>query len=92
MSYGLGVAAADLLEAIAQWEIRALLDGGLRLRTACDLVPTTDDVVARGGDHLPAQDELDERVRLAIRACSGQLGAGEPIEVRWSDGGKRAKK
>ena len=92
MSYGLGVAAADLLEAIAHWEVRALLDGGLRLRTACDLVPTTDDVVARGGDQLPAQDELDERVRLAIRACSGQLGAGEPIEVRWSDGGKRAKK
>jgi len=35
--YGLGSAAETLLVLLALWKLRALLDGGLRLRTACDL-------------------------------------------------------
>src|SRR5712691_4648871 len=36
-SYGLSESATALLEALAEFEIATLLDGGLRLRTACDL-------------------------------------------------------
>lgn len=85
-SYGLGDAATDLLECIALWEVRALLDDGLRLRTACDLV-SADDL---DGD-LPSLDELSGRVRDGIAACAGQLGDGAPIRVQWADGGKKGK-
>lgn len=61
-SYGLGDIATDVLEALAQWEVRTLLDGGLRLRTACDL-----EVVDIDGDDLPAVDALAD----IIRAGSG---------------------
>src|SRR5690606_25915975 len=36
-SYGLSEAGTALLEALIDYEIGTLLDGGLRLRTACDL-------------------------------------------------------
>ena len=32
-----------LLLAIARWEVRSLLDHGLRLRTACEFEPLNDD-------------------------------------------------
>lgn len=77
-SYGLGDAAADLLEAIALWEIRTLLDRGLRLRTACDLEPTEDPM------NLPSADELAARIRSGIDACADLLSPGEAIEVGWA--------
>lgn len=52
-SYGLGEVATGVLEAVAQWEVRRLLDGGLRLRTACDL-----EVVDVDGADLPSEDSL----------------------------------
>lgn len=77
-SYGLGDDAAALLESIALWELRTLLDRGLRLRTACDLdaleVPAL----------LPSAEELAARVRTGVAACADQLGDGEPLEVRWT--------
>jgi CRISPR-associated protein Csb1 len=75
-AYGLGEDAAGLLEAIALWEVRTLLDRGLRLRTACDLVPTAE-------PELPAADELAGRVRDGVDACADRLGPGGPIEVVW---------
>lgn len=87
--YGLGDAAADLLEAIALWEIRTLLDDGLRLRTACDLVPCDAVVTDRGGAALPAASELLERVQAGVRASADLLGGGGVMEVRWADRGKR---
>lgn len=83
-SYGLGVAAADLLEAIALWELRMLLDHGLRLRTACDLDPI--DVP----DELPSADDAVDRVRVGIEACASQLGVGGPLDVSWTRPGKAA--
>jgi len=77
-SYGLGDDAADLLEAIALWEVRSLLDRGLRLRTACDLDP-----VAVPED-LPTVDELAGRIRAGIASCADRLGDGGPIEVQWT--------
>ena len=35
-AYGLSTNATELLLAIARWEVRSLLDRGLRLRTACE--------------------------------------------------------
>lgn len=89
-SYGLGDSATALLHSIALWEIRSLLDGGLRLRTACDLRPVGAEAVDQDGDSLPTLAELDKKVRTLIGACSDLVGEGGPIEVRWS-GGKTRK-
>jgi CRISPR-associated protein Csb1 len=83
-SYGLGDAAADLLEAIALWELRTLLDHGLRLRTACDLDPI--DIP----DDLASAEDAAGRVRAGIQACASQLGAGGPLDVSWTRPGKVA--
>lgn len=91
-SYGLGDSATTLLASIALWEVRALLDDGLRLRTACDLVPMDEHLVDRAGVPLPSRDELESAITSAIAACSGQLGGGGPLEVQWTDGGKKEKK
>lgn len=90
-SYGLGKAAEQLLEGIALWEIRSLLDDGLRLRTACDLVPVDDSIVARDGSVLPELDEIEQRIHAALGECGDQLGAKRAVDVRWSDGGKKGK-
>lgn len=78
-SYGLGDEATALLEAIALWEVRTLVDQGLRLRTACDFE------VAGGAalTELPAGDMLAEHVRSGVSACSHLLHGGSPIDVRW---------
>jgi CRISPR-associated protein Csb1 len=87
-AYGLAAAGADLLETIALWEIRSLLDGGLRLRTACDLAPATP-VTDRGGAPLPPRDELDDALRELIGQCAELLGDGGPIQAVWNLGKKK---
>ncbi|MFN8035980.1 MAG: type I-U CRISPR-associated RAMP protein Csb1/Cas7u [Acidimicrobiia bacterium] len=89
-SYGLGDEATALLGAIARWEIRSLLDGGLRLRTACDLEPLDDDIRDRAGVPLPPTDALEGEIRAGVAACAQSLGGGEAIEVVWSGGKKKA--
>lgn len=80
-SFGLPDAARDLLEAIALWEVRTLLDGGLRLRTACDLM------VSEGAElDLPEADALEKRIRAGIDASGDLIGSGVPLTVRWSGG------
>lgn len=82
-SYGLGDAATQLLEAIARWEIRALLDGVLRLRTACDLVPLDDEVLDQAREPLPNLEVLDAEVRRLVPECAELAAGGQPVEVRW---------
>lgn len=91
-SYGLAAPATALLEAVARWEIRALLDGGLRLRTACDLVPVNPSVTDRAGQPLPPLDDLDGEVRRLVGECQDQIGAAEPLEVVWGGGKAKGKK
>jgi CRISPR-associated protein Csb1 len=75
-SYGLSEPATALLEALAEFEIGSLLDGGLRLRTACDLTV----VDARG--QRPDAEEAAARVAKFAADCSDELG---PVtEVTWS--------
>jgi len=77
-SYGLGDKAAGLLEAVALWELRSILDQGLRLRTACDLDPTEMPL------DLPETSELADRIRTGVGECAEQLGARGPIDVMWT--------
>lgn len=88
-AYGLGDSATRLLHAIARWEIRSLLDAGLRLRTACDLITATDELRDRSGAPLPSQQELEGEVRRLVAECRDLVGDGAPLEVRW--GGGKAK-
>ncbi len=82
-SYGLSQPATELLHALAQWEIRHLLDGGLRLRTACDLDPEATDPADRDDVSLPRAEELDDRVHTLASACGEELGDDGAIVVRW---------
>lgn len=91
-SYGLPDPGSDLLAAIARWEIRSMLEGGLRLRTACDLVPVDRNVVDRSGHPLAETDQLEKEIREFVTAYGEILGDGTPIEVVWSGGGKKAPK
>lgn len=61
--YGLDDAETGLLESIALWEIRTLLDNPLRLRTACDLELTGEIEVRRpDGWELPDAKTLEVRI------------------------------
>jgi CRISPR-associated protein Csb1 len=76
-SYGLGDDATALLLALARWEIRSLVDGGLRFRTACDF--DTEGVV-----DLPSSEELGAEVARLVSACGEQLGSGGALTVTFS--------
>jgi CRISPR-associated protein Csb1 len=90
-SYGLPEPATQLLAAIARWEIRSLLDDGLRLRTACDLIPVDSEIHDRSGTPLASSEELDAEVRALVAASGDLLGDGAPIEVVWSPSAGKAK-
>jgi CRISPR-associated protein Csb1 len=75
-SYGLSEPATALLEGLAEFEIARLLDGGLRLRTACDLT------VGEVQGERPDAEEAASRVAKFATECSDELG---PItEIVWS--------
>ncbi len=99
--YGLGEPQENLLLGLALWKIRALLDGTLRLRTACDLIPERPgDIVFTepSGLTLPSLGELSLQLPTMIEAC-GQFFAEPAItKLEWSSGeakklaGERMKK
>lgn len=93
-SYALGDEVTDLLEAIARWEVRCLVDEPMRLRTACDLEAIdAGDVRDQTGEPLPRREQLEDAIRHGIDACSDLAGAGKALDVVWSGGrsGKSAK-
>lgn len=81
-SYGLPEAAERLLVSLGLCKIRALLDGDLRLRTACDLI-VDGDVDELTADQpsdfvLPSLKELQQQVADAVAACgNAKLFAGQ---------------
>ncbi len=79
-SYGLSDSATALLRALAEFEIGSLLDGGLRLRTACDLRVLD----VRGAK--PDAQEAATRVAKLAAECSDALGP--MTKVVWSGRGK----
>lgn len=74
--YGLGSDAERLLILLSLFKIRKLLDGDMRLRTACDLEPINrENVVATrpSGFVLPSLDSLESAVAEAIQKCKGSM-------------------
>ncbi len=74
--YGLGDDATRLLILLALHRVRRLLDGDLRLRTACDLEPTNSDEIFASRPKefvLPSLTELEEALPSAIKKCEDQM-------------------
>lgn len=87
-SYGLGAAATELLENLALYEIRSLLDHGLRMRTACDLT-----VLDGGRGELPSSAELTDRVREGVELVRESVDQRGARTVVWTGGkAKKARK
>lgn len=79
--YGLAPAAFRLLVVLALYKLRMLLDGGLRLRTACDLAATVDAIsaTAPAGFALPPLSALDAAVRAEVSACASLMEVNEAV-------------
>jgi len=72
--YGLGADAERLLMLLALFKIASLLEGGLRLRTACDLEVVGDVKVTRpDGFKLPSAAALRAELPAAIAKCAGKF-------------------
>ena len=70
--YGLAPKVQKLLILLALYRVRKLLDGDLRLRTACDLEPVDrDNLVALRpeGFRLPSLTDLEKALKSAINDC-----------------------
>ena len=72
-SYGLGDDAVQLLTVLALYKIRRLLDGDLRLRTACDFEVNKINVKRPEGFELPSESDLADTLKSSIKACSAQM-------------------
>ncbi len=83
-AYGLGQDVERLLILLALYKIRALLDGDLRLRTACDftLAEGNGTIMAEapGGFELPALGELEASLPDVIRACKDKMAGVTTVQ------------
>ncbi|MDA0285622.1 MAG: type I-U CRISPR-associated RAMP protein Csb1/Cas7u, partial [Planctomycetota bacterium] len=89
--YGLGDDVEHLLILLALYRIRRLLDGDLRLRTACDLEPVdgANIVASRLTDFaLPALTDLAKLLATAIGKCGDRM---THETVSFEDDLKKAK-
>jgi len=78
-AFGLGKLVEDFLVSFALFKIRALLSGGLRLRTACDLMLATEPkVTAPDGFRLPGLSELQAVLSASIEALATERLFAEP--------------
>ena len=74
--YGLGPQVERLLVLLALDRLRRLIDGDLRLRTACDLEPIDRAaIVARRPDQfeLPTLASIEPALEVALRECREQM-------------------
>lgn len=89
--YGLDPKVQKLLILLALYRVRKLLDGDLRLRTACDLEPLDrDNLVATrpASFKLPGLTDLESAVKAAIAECKGLM---VHTTVTFEDELKKAK-
>lgn len=89
--YGLGDAVTRLLILLALFKIRALLDGDLRLRTACDLTLVSADPLTAtrpAGFILPSLPEITADLEKAITATKSEM---KITTVSFEDDLKKSK-
>ncbi len=88
--YGLGTDAERLLILLALYKLRVVVDGSLRLRTACDLEVGVETITARRpeGFVLPDADTMREALKPTIGACSDRMTV---TEVSFNDELKKGK-
>ncbi|MBN8727977.1 MAG: type I-U CRISPR-associated protein Cas7 [Xanthomonadales bacterium] len=89
--YGLPDSAFNLLVALALYKIRAFLERGLRLRTACDLDCEGIEVQRPHGFELPGLAALEQALPGLIAAAAADAGF-ETTSVTYTGGGKKAGK
>lgn len=78
-SYGMGDDAFELLLSLALYKIRAFLEGGTRLRTACDLKVISDFVVTEPTSFtIPGSDELLAILKGKMNSCE-HMFASPPV-------------
>lgn len=78
--YGLGDAPTKMLTLLALFKLRALIDGKLRLRTACDFKVTVDDIVATNAKFtLPGRTDLLHDLTASIKACEPHFAKNEGV-------------
>ena len=73
--YGLGKEVKRLLILLSLYKLRSLTDGGMRLRTACDLCVKSETIKSTQpeGWPLPALAHLKEDVKTAIAECKDKM-------------------
>lgn len=82
--FGVGEEAERMLILLALYKIRKLLDGRLRLRTACDLEVAGDAPITAkrpAGFKLPALNDLRTALRSAVKACASQFAGKDGVTV-----------
>jgi len=77
--YGLGREAESLLILLALFKLRTLIDGNLRLRTACDLCATCESIPAilPKGLTLPSLGDLTAALKPIIAVCKNRMTVSE---------------
>jgi CRISPR-associated protein Csb1 len=89
--YGLDPKATELLVLLSLYRIRKMLDGDMRLRTACDLEPVDKDnfmAMRPSGFALPSLSDLSAAVKQAITNCKDMM---VQTTVKFEDDMKKAK-
>jgi CRISPR-associated protein Csb1 len=83
--YGLDSEAGELLAALGLYKVRRFLNGGLRLRTACDFAAKEEvRIQAPAGFSLPSESELLTAVRRGIQLCTGKGLFAHPAVTQLS--------
>jgi CRISPR-associated protein Csb1 len=78
--YGLGDEPTNMLTLLALFKLRAVLDGKLRLRTACDFKVTTATVQATNASFaLPAREALLEDLKVSIQTCAPHFAKDQGV-------------
>jgi len=88
--YGLGDEVEDLLILLSLYKLRALINKGMRLRTACDLCAKSEIIKATQPEDclLPAIEELEESLKSTIERCKDKM---EITEAKFEDELKSSK-
>jgi CRISPR-associated protein Csb1 len=91
-SYRLGEPAERFIALLSLWKIAALLESGLRLRTACDLEPTNVTTNIAALDVFPARQAIEAEIPASIAACAAAGLFADPPTTTVEFAGKKSKK